>query len=197
MDRTQGESPASEDNNSSHSKSPMTVSRKPRPAPRASLGWRCSSCGELITRTEDGRVEWLAGETKGGISRVKGMRLVHRRMASPRGTNGNGCQYDIRRAFRDHHSVVEGLSLERFVGPDGLMLLLSFFAMGEIPMNEILELTKRVQIPGYEQARELFRKAVQKRVVAPAIADGFYLQSEIKALLRWASKNGAESEGPR
>src|SRR6266571_6227764 len=32
------------------------------------------------------------------------------------------CQYDSLREFRTDRSIVEGLSLERFMGPDGLML---------------------------------------------------------------------------
>jgi hypothetical protein len=39
---------------------------------------------------------------------------------------------------------VEGLPLERFVGPDGLMLLLSFIATGDMATNEVMELAKRV-----------------------------------------------------
>jgi hypothetical protein len=81
-------------------------------------------------------------------------------------------------------SIVEGLSLERFVGSDGLMLLLSFFGAGEMPKDDLLELAKRVQIPGYEQARELFPEAIQTGVLEPSIGDGYYLQSEIRTLLR-------------
>jgi hypothetical protein len=51
--------------------------------------------------------------------------------------------------------VVEGLSLERFIGPDGLILVLSLLAVGELPTVEVIELAKRVQIPGYELARNL------------------------------------------
>jgi hypothetical protein len=50
---------------------------------------------------------------------------------------------------------VEGLPLERFVEPDGLMMLFSLLADGSLPRAEILELAKRVQIPGYELARDL------------------------------------------
>ena len=49
----------------------------------------------------------------------------------------------------------EGLALDRFAGPDGLMLLLSMIAERELPLQELIELAKRVQIPGYEAAYEL------------------------------------------
>jgi hypothetical protein len=114
------------------------------------------------------------------------MRLVHNRASSPRGQEP-GCQYDYHREFRKDRSIVEGLSLESFVGVDGLMLLLSFIAADEMPEDEILELTKRVQIPGYEQTRELFHEATEQGVVAPSLREGYYLQSEIRVLQRWAT----------
>src|ERR1700726_3842082 len=149
-------------------------------------GWKCSSCGDLITRIEDGWVEWLASEDERG-ERLKGLRLVHRLSPSAE-SNGPGCRYDSVREFRNDQSIVEGLSLERFVGSDGLMLLLSFFASGEMPKGDLLELAKRVQIPGYEQARELFPEAIEAGVLEPSIGDGYYLQSEIRALLRWVQR---------
>jgi hypothetical protein len=47
---------------------------------------------------------------------------------------------------------VEGLSLERFAGPDGLTLLLSLLAAGELPTTEVIEMAKQVQVPVYELA---------------------------------------------
>jgi hypothetical protein len=90
-------------------------------------GWKCSSCGDLITRIEDGWVEWLASEDERG-ERLKGLRLVHR-LSRSAGSNGPGCRYDSVREFRNDRGIVEDLSLERFVGSDGLMLLLSFLAL--------------------------------------------------------------------
>jgi hypothetical protein len=83
------------------------------------------------------------------------------------------CQYDARQQFRRNHSLVEGLPLERFVGADGLMHLLSFIAVGEMPVGDTLELAKRVQIPGYELVRDLLRGADHK-FSASSIGDGFY-----------------------
>jgi hypothetical protein len=148
-------------------------------------GWRCSSCGELITRIEDGWVEWLAGEDEYG-PRLKGLRLVHR-FAGSSSTVALACRYDGGREFRKDGSLVEGLSLERFVGSDGLMLLLSFLASSEMPRGDVLELAKRVQIPGYEQVRDLFPEAIGLGVISPTIGEGYYMQSEIRELLGWAT----------
>lgn len=113
-----------------------------------SIGWRCATCCQLITSVSDGWVEWLASEDDGGGTILNGLRLVHR----------ESCRYDPGAVFRNGRSVVEGLSLERFVGPDGLILLLSLLVAGELPMAEVVELAKRVQIPGYELARNLVGK---------------------------------------
>ena len=152
----------------------------------SSIGWRCADCGALITSIEAGRVEWLTGEDGRGKTNVKGLRLVH-----------NSCRYDDRREFRKDHCLVEGLPLERFVGPDGLMLLLSLIAQREMPRADLLELVKRIHIPGYEQTRELFSDAIHGGAVTPLIGEGFYLQSEIQELLTWAAHSAAPASQSR
>jgi len=145
-------------------------------------GWRCKTCGGLIRRIEDGWVEWLTSEDENGRAMNGGIQLVHRRTA---GSIDSGCQYDAELEFRRDKSLVEGLPLERFTGPDGLMLLMSLIASGEAAAADLIELAKRVQIPGYEQARDAFQLAIDCGLVLPAIGNGFYLQSEIRAVLRW------------
>jgi hypothetical protein len=146
-----------------------------------SVGWVCNSCGELIARVEDGWVEWLACEDESGATRLKGLRLVHKNELE----EFRRCRYDDRIEFQRDQSIVEGLPLERFVGADGLMLLLSLIAQNEMPTSQVLELAKRVQIPGYEQARDFFHKAIDDGMIAPSIGEGFYMQSEIRQLLGW------------
>ena len=161
------------------------MDQRPRPNSR-SVGWKCSSCGELITSVEDGWVEWLATEREHGTV-LHGLKLIHGQ-AGAGNSGARSCRHDPRAEFGKDQSLVEGLPLARFVGPDGLMLLLSFLAVGEIPKDEVLELTKRVQIPGYELTRELF-DAVGMEYSAPAVMRGYYLQVEIRALLRWAMRD--------
>jgi hypothetical protein len=146
------------------------------------VGWSCDSCDNAITSIEDGWVEWLASDAR-GKARLKGVRLVHTRAATSRKRQKSGCQYDAAREFHDRRYLVEGLSLARFVGPDGLMLLLSFVASEEAPRNEVLELIKRVQIPGYEQAVPYFQQAITQGLLVPSIGNGFFLQSEIRVSL--------------
>ena len=149
-------------------------------------GWRCDRCGEIVSDLQAGWVEWLAAEGAEGKSRVRGLRLVHRRNTSPRKRESYGCQYNPRDEFRRNRGIVEGLALDRFAGPDGLMLLLSMIAEREFPTQELIELAKRVQIPGYEAAHELVYDAVTEGVIVPSISSGFCLQCEIWDVLKWA-----------
>jgi hypothetical protein len=149
-------------------------------------GWRCDNCGELVSDLQAGWVEWLAAENTKGKPKVSGLRLVHRRNTSPGWREPPGCQYNPRDEFRKNEAIVEGLALDRFAGPDGLMLLLSMIAERELPVQELIELAKRVQIPGYEAVYELVHDAVREGVIVPSISSGFYLQCEIWDVLKWA-----------
>lgn len=142
-------------------------------------GWHCSCCARLITSVSDGWVEWLASEDDAGAAIVNGLRLVHR----------ESCRYDAHTVFRNRRSVVEGLSLERFLGPDGLVLLLSLLAAGELPTIEVIELAKRVQIPGYELARNVVGAEKLPQLLLPRLGHGCYLQSEINEVLTQAFKS--------
>ncbi len=162
-------------------------------------GWRCDSCGGLVSDLRAGWVEWLAAEDTQGKPKVSGLRLVHSRNASPRQREPHGCQYNPQDEFRKNRGIVEGLALDRFAGPDGLMLLLSMIAESELPVHELIELAKRVQIPGYEAVYELLHDAVRHGVIAPSISSGFYLQCEIWDVLKWAKyrASGKTSHGER
>ena len=149
--------------------------------------WRCDSCGQLVPDLQAGWVEWLAAEDTRGKPKVSGLRLVHRRNTSARSPEPFGCRYNPRDEFRKNRGIVEGLALDRFAGPDGLMLLLSMIAERELPTQELIELAKRVQIPGYEAVHELVHDAVSEGVIAPSISPGFYLQCEIWDVLKWAN----------
>src|SRR3954464_8465617 len=144
-------------------------------------GWRCDSCADMITSVQAGWVEWLASEDKHGNDVLGGLRLVHRqRQKNARNLN---CRYDPREEFRTSRTIVEGLPLEQLVGADGLMILLSLLAEGELPHQEILELVKRVQIPGYELVRNLRPRRQHSRLLSPVLRHGYYLQSEIWEIL--------------
>ena len=149
------------------------------------FAWRCDSCGELITTIEGGWVEWLASESDRGEEVLSGLQLVHRGSIQQNGGQ-QACRYDPLKQFRNGKTIVEGLPLERFVGSDGLMMLFSFLAAGSLPRGEILELAKRVQIPGYELARSLLQESSSSNVVTQLLGHGCYLQSEIREMIALA-----------
>jgi hypothetical protein len=155
---------------------------------RTLILWTCDTCSGPITAIEEGWVEWLAGIDQ-GITRLTGLKLVHRLVTRRGDATGYGCRYDAHREFHENDRLVEGLPLARFVGRDGLMLLLSLFAAGDLPLTDVLELTKRVQVPGYERTRPLFNEAITEGVITPSIGPGFYLQWEIRTVLNWAGGN--------
>ena len=75
------------------------------------------------------------------------------------------------------------------------MLLLSMIADRELPVEELIELAKRVQIPGYEAVHDLVHDAASEGVIAPAIGSGFYLQCEISDVLKWAKHRAQRGQG--
>jgi hypothetical protein len=155
-----------------------------------SVGWICDSYGNVISKIEDGWVEWLASD-RHGEAHVEGLQIVHIRAPFAKSQDDAGCRYDVHDEFRHGQKIVEGLSVERFVGPDGLMLLLSFLAADAFPRQETLELIERVQIPGYERSSPYFQEAVEARVIVPAIGSGYFVQSEIRTLLEYGEQKRA------
>lgn len=151
-------------------------------------GWQCDNCGALIRTFEDGRVEWLCQGGDEEPIKITGLRLVHARATSPKTLAPYGCEYDPKQEFHRNRSLVEGLSLSAFSGPDGLVLMLSMLAQGEYPTDQLIEVVKRLAVPGYEEARDLFARAISEEVVVPAIAPGYYLQSEIRDVLQWVAE---------
>jgi hypothetical protein len=152
-------------------------------------GWRCDSCGDIISSVEAGWLEWLASEDKHGNDVLRGLRLVHR--GNQKNVRNHNCRYHPREEFRSGKAIVEGLPLERVVGVDGLMVLLSLLAEGELPQREILEIVKRVQIPGYELVRNLSPRAPQLKLLSPVLSHGCYLQSEIWEMLAWVNQKSS------
>lgn len=63
------------------------------------------------------------------------------------------------------------------------MLLLSQIAEGKIPKDQVLEMVKRLHIPGYEIARRHFDRALRKGIIAPDTYPGFYTQAQISEVI--------------
>lgn len=148
--------------------------------------WTCDTCGNPIGSIEAGWVEWLtrvAGEPP--QSREKDLRLVHSHVTSPR-TSGSRCQHNEDEAFSNDRFIVSDLPLVSFVEADGLMLLLEKISKADSDMrDEWIELTKRLHVVDYEQARVYFDQSVASGVIERRRASGFYTQEEIKAAITY------------
>lgn len=142
-----------------------------------SRGWICDTCGSPIKESSDGRIEWLECNDNGCTG--KGLRLVHHISASPR--KDVGC-------YTYTTTYAQGLNdreLVEFLGDDGLMLLLSKLTNRELPVDEVVEMIKRLHIPSYEQARLHFDAAASADVFEPSADKGYYSQQDIEAVLEF------------
>ncbi len=152
--------------------------------------WYCDRCGSLIEEPRHGWVEWL---TKGKAERIEyGLRLVHHALYSP--LRPSKCQYDEQAEFELNDAIVSDGHLERFLGPDGLMYLLSWLERDRLPKTEILELIRRLHVKGYELVRRDIGRAVAGGVIDEPYPDGYLSQEHINAVIAWL-KTEREEEG--
>jgi hypothetical protein len=159
-------------------------------------GWICDTCGEPILKAKDGVLEWLSGYNKDGDESVKIARdihLVHHLPASPRAHKGDdiGCYFNEREEFKKDRLTPSWSHLDRFLDTDGLMELLEILQHEGLPKEDVIEMIKRLHIPGYEHARLHFNEAISNGVFEPNRAPGFYWQSDIEATLKWAEETGS------
>ncbi|USQ12952.1 hypothetical protein J2N86_09580 [Legionella lytica] len=147
--------------------------------------WICDSCDELIQRPEDGRVEWIVS-----MNEAKDLRLVHHARS---GSHGQSCQYNCTSVYQKYKGIINDVSLSMFLGADGLMQLLSLIAEQRLPQNQVLEMIKRLHIPGYEHTRHHFNEAIGQLVFEPNTAPGFYLQHNINAVLEWTRSTNRDA----
>ncbi len=146
--------------------------------------WVCDTCGQTIKEAHDGWVEWIIARDEEGNSRGRDMRIVHHYPASPLKDKGiPGCQFDQDFEYSKDGGIVLDLPLEDLLRPDGLMKLLAMISIGEVPAGEVIEVIKRLHIPGYEQARPYFDQAIYEGIIEPDMPDGFYWQEQIKAVI--------------
>ena len=150
--------------------------------------WFCDSCSQSIQCPEDGWVEWiyLCGQSPSG----RNLRLVHKFNTSPQ-EGYKRCQFDEKVEFQKDKGKVADASLPDFLGPDGLMRLLVFLADDELPKNDVLEMIKRLHIPGYEEARLFIKTAVSAGAVELNSRLNYPRQSEILVVLKFIAKYGS------
>lgn len=136
--------------------------------------WICDNCGEKIEDVKDGWVEWLESKDQNDDYKCKGIRIVHRVK----------CIYNEDLLYKKNKSLVSDMDLESFSGPDGLMELLEFISDNKFEDNEeVIEVIKRIHIPGYEEARIYFDEAIAEGIFEPNTKPGYYTQNNIADVL--------------
>ncbi len=147
--------------------------------------WVCDSCKELIETPDDGWLEWV------GMDELppQEFHIVH---------NNEMCfRHSRRRERQDNH-------LKYFLGPDGLVELMALFDPGlhnkpkpsdvVLPkdMLEWAEIVRRLHIPYYEEARQLWRIAASEGELDGISASRPYTQD---FMLQIIEKYGDSVEG--
>lgn len=141
--------------------------------------WICDNCGKKIDNIENGWIEWLEAKDKNGNYKSWGIRIVHR----------VDCIYNQDLVYKQHKAIVSDVDLKSFSGSDGLMDLLVQISDNNFNDNEeVLEIIKRIHIPGYEEARLYFDEAIGDGIFEPNTKPSYYSQSDIKAVLDYIRK---------
>jgi hypothetical protein len=132
--------------------------------------WYCDVCGDIIQKPGDGYVLWKRDEKFSDYD----FKIVHKKT----------CE-DITK----HPSM----SLEIFLGEDGVQYLLTFLSIGKIKknigqsskwsvkdMDEFVDFFRRVQTPYYEEARTKFGVAQLLNDLFTENETGPYLEGQLK-----------------
>lgn len=143
------------------------------------LAWICDACGQTIPHAREGWVEWIALPNKDDRRlRCTGLRIVHAYSRRAR-----GCQYRNDVVYKTNGGCIGDVSLTECQGPDGLMMLLEKIDQGELPTSEVLEVVKRIHIPGYEYSRRQVGPALAEGVIEKDVTYGYCRQDQIQAIL--------------
>lgn len=141
--------------------------------------WYCDTCGRIIERPQDGWVESKFDDN--GIH--SGLRLVHSATAGPRKhLPGPGCRYD--------GGPISDASLEDYLGPEGLNDLLNDLEKGTHPLQEIVDMIRRLHLPEYEVGRRYIDEAISAGAFVPNTAPGTYSLYHIQLAAQWAREHG-------
>lgn len=134
--------------------------------------WYCDSCGEKISLPGEGYVLW-----KSRNDRFHAFRVVHQDKCD----DGS-----------DEHS----LPLAELLGPSGLTRLISWLSAGPIlsgsvsgqpivaNFDEYADLLRRLHVPYYEQARQLFQSDDVQGAYADANEVLPYLPAQLQEIIR-------------
>jgi hypothetical protein len=140
--------------------------------------WICDECGKKIESLDDGEVEWLNIDPN-RVGGFKGLRIIHKR--------NKNCRYSNQDCVENDASPAN-LLLKELTEADGLMHLLRFLSDDSFQDKEnVLEIIKRIHIPGYEKARLYFDEAIRNQVFdrSPDPKPSYCFQRDIAKILKY------------
>ena len=143
--------------------------------------WRCDKCGEVINEPKDGMLQWLA-RVDGDRQRGRDLGIVHHMTASPLGAP-NGCYPDQQQERASDGSMLADDHLDRMLGWDGLVILLAMIEDGTFSANEVNRIIMRLFVPGYEEARPYFQKALDTGIVQQGLPDNYFMQTDLQDIV--------------
>jgi len=148
----------------------------------------CDYCGELISSTEEGYVEWLSERNEEtGRSEYHGFKIVHHKLFSPNKDAGGSNLYT-------HTPGRSDWPLRDFTGEAKMAHILSLIDVGPYhdpdfggprvrDVREYIEFVRRLTIPYYEEARQYWGKALDDGYFASANEVWIYLPENLKELI--------------
>jgi signal transduction histidine kinase len=143
--------------------------------------WRCDNCGELISQPDQGTLLWLSRVNNGRLV-GRDLQIVHKMTTSPLGAP-NRCYPNDKHELDTDGSIISDMFMDRSQGPDGLVRLLSMIEDGLIPVNQVTRIIMRLFVPGYEQAKPYFQRAIDTGVVQRSLPDDYFLQSQLRDIV--------------
>jgi len=122
--------------------------------------WVCDTCGDLIETENAGWLEWLGGE-RGN----REFRIVHHYASSPRQRSGSCYQHENAIERADNHLEYFAIGRQRNYTilppsspPEGNGIVVA-------SLDEYLELTFRLMVPFYEEARFYREQALRNELI--------------------------------
>ena len=149
--------------------------------------WICDTCGQLIRSPEEGWVEWLRDDEM----RVGDFRICHQNAFSPL-RKGDGISPGCQQYAYDPN--VQDLPMDSFVGPQGIVQMLSFVDIGESldaayrgprvrDFRNWAETFRRLFLPNYEEARPYFDAAYREGFFGDTNEIFLYLPENLRDMI--------------
>jgi len=138
--------------------------------------WKCDTCGDDISDPGIGIVTYRRDDQR----RASDFRLVHKNI------DGRRCDPDNDGGF------IDSIELSGLIGADGLADLLSFLSAGPYSgrrgvvrvadFDGYVDLVRRVQTPGYEEARPFWRTEHTRELIGGANQTYPYLPDTLEQI---------------